>query len=686
MALNITINKVSVAASFAAGATVATAVASGGTTPYVYSLATGGDKFAINSSTGVVTTIAAMNISNIASFSVTATDSTTGTALTGTSSVTYPPIQATIQNKFNKPNTIYKVTKDITLSGGILTMPEGCTLDFQGGSIVNGTINFNDTKLTGEVIFNPSIIMSGTLSVPELKANWFGTKEDGTTDDAVAFRSAIAAARVLNKAVLVSGKLYVGSTINVNGVKIIGEHTPSGQTMYYTGSRVGNITFDFMRNTGQGATITFQEMLSDCYRGSCIVSDIASPVLQVTKSSGGNYGFDLENIGIVGWLRNETQVGLRCSIDSSLSYLVGNHNFSKVLVSDFGSNGVEIQSLEVKNIDDCEFSCNNGYGIKIEGTDSVDNPTEYVIFKNCKFNYNRLDGIYIKNSFRKQVKFANCNFQMPGQYELGAVNDSHGARTIPTNRKDIIAGVRIENGASVGATNRITNGLYFTDCYGELVVKAVHLQFDLGARVLNNFSFTDNYFIKWSGSTNSLVLYISLGYMQTPYVWNNYANVDTNYVIAGSPEIVQVNADSTFLGAIPSASIFTNQVVRKVSVSDLLNYPAVGEAYNTAGEGVSTVTVNLPSIIMNKYYPDTGSKIMFTLLIGYFRNTGTVGSAPVFDIITVTRETATSYVMAKLTNNISSLAINTTTGDITLECPAWNIVRVQRLDLINSYL
>lgn len=154
MALNIIINKVSVAASFAAGATVATAVASGGTAPYVYSLATGGDKFAINSSTGVVTTIAAMDINNIASFSVTATDSTTGTALTGTSSVTYPPIQSAIQNKFNKPNTIYKVTKDITLSGGTLTIPAGCTLDFQGGSIINGTLILNNTLIIQQDIEN----------------------------------------------------------------------------------------------------------------------------------------------------------------------------------------------------------------------------------------------------------------------------------------------------------------------------------------------------------------------------------------------------------------------------------------------------------------------------------------------------------------------------------------------------
>lgn len=176
MALNITINKVSVAASFAAGATVATAVASGGTTPYVYSLATGGDKFAINSSTGVVTTIAAMDINNISSFSVTATDSTTRTALTGTSSVTYPSIQSAIQNRFNKPNVIYKITKDIDLEGGTLTIPAGCTLDFQGGSFTNGNMVFDNTIISGNSssIFNVNI--TGTIKT-SINPDWFNNND-----------------------------------------------------------------------------------------------------------------------------------------------------------------------------------------------------------------------------------------------------------------------------------------------------------------------------------------------------------------------------------------------------------------------------------------------------------------------------------------------------------------------------
>ena len=52
-----------------------------------------------------------------------------------------------IQDKFNKANTIYKITKDIDLGGSTLTIPSGCTLDFQGDTIKNGTITLNKTKI-----------------------------------------------------------------------------------------------------------------------------------------------------------------------------------------------------------------------------------------------------------------------------------------------------------------------------------------------------------------------------------------------------------------------------------------------------------------------------------------------------------------------------------------------------------
>lgn len=173
MALSITINKVVVADSFAAGTKVADIVVSGGTSPYSYSLASGGDYFQIEETE--VRVIADMNIDNIQSFSVFAEDSTSGEPVSGVSEEVYPNIAAKIQSRFNSPNKIYKITQDIDLGHGVLTIPSGCTLDFQGGSFSNGTIIGNKTNIvdTHEFIFN-NIELKESFNIKGWYPEWFG--------------------------------------------------------------------------------------------------------------------------------------------------------------------------------------------------------------------------------------------------------------------------------------------------------------------------------------------------------------------------------------------------------------------------------------------------------------------------------------------------------------------------------
>ena len=51
------------------------------------------------------------------------------------------------QDMINKSNTIYEIRYDFDLNGREITIPEGCVLDFQGGSISNGTVIFRNTKI-----------------------------------------------------------------------------------------------------------------------------------------------------------------------------------------------------------------------------------------------------------------------------------------------------------------------------------------------------------------------------------------------------------------------------------------------------------------------------------------------------------------------------------------------------------
>ena len=55
-----------------------------------------------------------------------------------------------IQDKFNKAGVIYKITSEIDLGGGTLNIPSGCTLDFQGGCIKNGSVNGNGCLIQGD--------------------------------------------------------------------------------------------------------------------------------------------------------------------------------------------------------------------------------------------------------------------------------------------------------------------------------------------------------------------------------------------------------------------------------------------------------------------------------------------------------------------------------------------------------
>lgn len=96
-----------------------------------------------------------------------------------------------IQDSFVKENVIYKITKDLDLNKETLNIPSGCTLDFQGGSFSNGSINFNKATLKGKVKISSNINIIGTCSNSILYPEWFGAKGDGITNDLKSIQNAV---------------------------------------------------------------------------------------------------------------------------------------------------------------------------------------------------------------------------------------------------------------------------------------------------------------------------------------------------------------------------------------------------------------------------------------------------------------------------------------------------------------
>lgn len=82
------------------------------------------------------------------------------------------------QDMINEPNTIYEIRYDFDLNGATITIPEGCVLKFEGGSLDNGTLNGTYTSIDGnESIFLCNLTISGTFKLTYVLINWFKRNE-----------------------------------------------------------------------------------------------------------------------------------------------------------------------------------------------------------------------------------------------------------------------------------------------------------------------------------------------------------------------------------------------------------------------------------------------------------------------------------------------------------------------------
>lgn len=84
------------------------------------------------------------------------------------------------QNMINQPNTIYEIRYDYTLDNKKITIPEGCILKFKGGSLSNGTVYGNSTKIINSIntiFFN--IVLKNTF-IDNCYSSWFYNTFDDT--------------------------------------------------------------------------------------------------------------------------------------------------------------------------------------------------------------------------------------------------------------------------------------------------------------------------------------------------------------------------------------------------------------------------------------------------------------------------------------------------------------------------
>lgn len=243
------------------------------------------------------------------------------------------------QSMINEENTIYVIQYDYDLNDEEITIPEGCVLDFQGGSLSNGTIVGNNTIIKAELyrIFNLDIILQGTWDVIEGYPEWFGAKGDGETNDCLAIQKCLDYFSVTLLRNITYNIDRVDKTLNYV-LKISGNRSLRGSTFQHNTDHFGNL--------------------------SCLNGNIKY-VLMIDGS-----GIELSNFSIIAPLNNKD---IKNKSDlKNLQTVIGTNpkiNPSKISIhnvkTQFGGKGYDIQGYLIK-MSQC-WSFNNVVGFHVHG-------------------------------------------------------------------------------------------------------------------------------------------------------------------------------------------------------------------------------------------------------------------------------------------------------------------------------
>lgn len=395
----------------------------------------------------------------------------------------------------------------------------------------------------------------------------FGAKGDGITDDSIALQNAFSWSKSNKKAIyLLDKRYYVTKTLFAGGSIIRSiNNVPGDADPYFLkkpdGSYVKSSPYwDYFYNID--TIYTWENMINNTSYGACIISDKDIPILQANTGE----MFNIEGIGIVGNHRMKNQIGLYCPTPTE--YKGTKQHLKNINVTGCGNNGIHLErGLEVSVIENVKSRYNNGHGLYTGQTSGIDSATEYLKFKDCAFNTNRLDGIHFKY-WRKSISFDNIDLGGNGQYQINSIDPLLGYdRRVPNTAEDMRAGIYFEDG-NLEQTG-IALDLAIKNCWGEMVAKAVHLSATSGTGAINNLNFDNNSFLRVNTITSSNVENGCVYYIDVKYAKNWTIKNTNNHAL----DMFKFKNIPTNGGNINITDLLPSNVVNSSFYSQNINQP-----------------------------------------------------------------------------------------------------------------
>lgn len=296
------------------------------------------------------------------------------------------------QEMLNKENTVYIIQYDYSLNYQTVSIPDGCVLQFEGGSISNGTLQLNNTILDGDPLFKDAVSVTGTINNSYLRPEWFGassTLEDNTK----AINSALYAAYILGVEVV----RLRNTTYNISGTLNI----------YPYCSLIGD------------------NELNNKYSGTQIVQNGKVDAITFVRESGDLLNIGVKNLSIVCNISTESS-GISVISDEASLF---NCTFDGIFIKGF-KNGININISGNLGIGYNRFEkCNIVYcniGINIEGNSIANNSPwcNYNSFVKNEINNHIIGGVYIHGvTSTQEIDFSNNTFEGIGKgYTIDLLN------------------------------------------------------------------------------------------------------------------------------------------------------------------------------------------------------------------------------------------------------------------------
>lgn len=339
------------------------------------------------------------------------------------------------QEMISKANTRYIIQYDYDLNGTTITIPEGCVLEFQGGSLNNGKVIGNNTKIISGIlkIFGTNITLSGTWDLDCVYPEWFGALGNNNSDDTNALQSAINLSELSSFNVeLLSGKSYkITNFIELPSYCKLGCQK--------------NISSGFWNNTkiiryGNSDAIRLVKGNSGSIRNICIEN--------ISIESGNERESDSNKV------INRSGSGI-CIYSTDSAYGIAHCKFNSITVFGFdkGLNfkGKGYEGIAYNVFNNCSFIYNN-IGLIFDSDESESNKNWATVnsFYDCRFNGNYAIGIwYNLLSLAGNNIFFRCLVEGNGNEYDQTTYSTYG-----------FAGIKMSNSAVVGP-------IEFKECYIE---------------------------------------------------------------------------------------------------------------------------------------------------------------------------------------------------------------------------